>query len=85
MLVGDGHDYLAERQAPVERAYPPLFRRGLLDGHRLGALQAAMRALDQQRAQVRVAAATDSRACPPLECCVGTGPSHAAMIRGCRP
>ena len=56
VFVGNGHDHLAERHASVEAAYPQLFRRGLLDSHRLGALQAAACALDQQRAQVDVPA-----------------------------
>ena len=59
VLVGNRHDDLAEGHASVERAYPQLFRRGLFRGDRLGTLQAAAGALDQQGAQVGIAATAD--------------------------
>jgi hypothetical protein len=66
MLVGDGDDHLAEQHAPVECAYPKLFGRGLFGSHSLGALQAAARALNQQRAQVGITATADlAQSCMP--------------------
>lgn len=53
MFVGDGHEHLAEGPARIERAYPALLRRGLLGSR---PLQAAAGPLDQQGAQVGVAA-----------------------------
>lgn len=49
-VCGDGDQHLAERRALFERTYPALLGRGLLDGHGLGPLHAAARALDQQGA-----------------------------------
>ena len=54
ILVGGGHDYLAERHAPVPHVYPMLFRRSLLGRRRLGPMQAATRTLDQCCTALRV-------------------------------
>lgn len=50
VLVGDAYDHLAEWHPPVELAYPEQFEFGLPDCHRIGALQAATSAPDQQHA-----------------------------------
>jgi len=46
VLVGDGHQHLAERQARGDVADPDLFGRSLVDGRGQCALQAAARALE---------------------------------------
>ena len=60
VFVRNDHQRLAERQPRIERADPALLGRGLIEGAGLGALQAAAGALDQQGAQVGVAAAADA-------------------------
>lgn len=59
MLVGDGHQDLAERKAPGEITNPALLGRRIRDRRGLGTLQTAARTLDQQHAQVSIATVAD--------------------------
>jgi len=59
MFVGDRHQHFAEAHPAGQLADPDLFGRGLFHADRLGSLQAAAGALDQQRAQVRIATTAD--------------------------
>ncbi len=80
MFIGNGDELLAEGRASVECAYPLLLWRGLFDGNRLGALQAAARTLDQQRVQVGIARAADRA--PPHMATAGVLGGHQAEPRG---
>src|SRR5690606_4617030 len=60
VLVGDGHEDLAEWQSTLERLDPELLGRGPLTRYRVGALQAASGALDQQRPEIAVTATADA-------------------------
>ena len=59
VFVGDRHQQFAERHPARQLGDPDLLGRGLSSADHFGALQAAARTLDQQGAQVRVAAAAD--------------------------
>jgi len=77
--------HLAKRQPAGQLADPDLLQRGLFCADHLGALQASARTLDQQRAQVGVAAAARPQPGVSAAGVLGRHQTQPAMRSSCRP